>query len=456
VTSILGALRRSPDLSRRFLRGAAGSVCLDDLVRRTSLSGRVEELADRSVLIWTRDQVTAAVALAELDGVARRLVVCPSDVSPDHLRSVAARADVDAIVSDRELPAWAAALTLRVGCRRPVEAAGRARDDSRVTEWVLLTSGTTGAPKLIVHTIESLTAAIRSNPAPASATVWGTFYDIRRYGGLQILLRALLGSGSFVLSDAAESIGDFLVRLGRCGVTHLSGTPSHWRRVVMSPQAAAIAPRYVRLSGEIADQPILNALRSCYPMASVAHAYASTEAGVGFEVNDGLEGFPASVVGFPGAVEIKIVDGSIRVRSARVATRYIGERSEAIVDSDGFVDTGDMVERRGDRYYFLGRKSGVINIAGLKVYPEEIEAVINEHRAVRMSIVRSRKSPIAGSLVSADVVLKESALHDGADLKREILQVCRQRLAAHKVPTTIRFVPALELDPAGKVARHAG
>ena len=451
MTSLHDTLRSSPDLSRRFLWGAASSVCLHDVVRGTSLGGRLGDLADRSVLIWTRDQVTAAVALAELDGVARRLVICPSDISPDHLRSVAARADVDAIVSDRDYPAL-----LRVGCRLPVEDASRARDGGRVTEWVLLTSGTTGAPKLIVHTLASLTAAIRSNPVPASATVWGTFYDIRRYGGLQILLRALLGSGSFVLSDAGESIGDFLVRLGQRGVTHLSGTPSHWRRVIMSPHAGAIAPRYVRLSGEIADQPILNALRACYPAAAVSHAYASTEAGVGFEVNDGLEGFPASVVGRPGNVEIKIVDGSIRLRSARLATRYVGERSEAIADGDGFVDTGDMVERRGDRYYFLGRKSGVINIAGLKVYPEEIEAVINEHRAVRMSIVRSRKNPIAGSLVSADVVLKESASTDGADLKREILQVCRQRLAAHKVPATIRFVPALELDPAGKVSRHAG
>jgi acyl-coenzyme A synthetase/AMP-(fatty) acid ligase len=453
VTSILRALRSSPNLSRRFLWGAAVSVCLDDIVRGTSLGGRREELADRSVLIWTRDQVTAAVALAELDGVARRLVICPSDVSPDHLPSIAARADVDAIVSDRDVPAWSAGL-LHIRCSLPIEAATVADAGDCPTEWVLLTSGTTGIPKLIVHNVSTLTAPIRSTGALASADVWGTFYDIRRYGGLQILLRALLGSGSFVLSDAAESIGDFLLRLGRRGVTHLSGTPSHWRRVLMSPHAGAIAPRYVRLSGEIADQPLLNTLHACYPLAAVGHAYASTEAGVGFEINDGLEGFPASAIDARADVRIRIDDGSIRIRSARTAIRYLGEPCEAIADSDGFVDTGDMVERRGDRYYFLGRKSGVINIAGLKVYPEEIEAVINEHRAVRMSIVRSRKNPIAGSLVSADIVLK--APGDAADLRREILQICRQRLAAHKVPATIRFVPALELAPAGKLVRHAG
>ena len=109
------------------------------------------------------------------------------------------------------------------------------------------------------------------------------------------------------------------------------------------------------------------------------------------------------------------------------------------------------MERRGDRYYFLGRRSGVINIGGLKVYPEEVEAVINRHPAVRMSVVRSRRSPITGALVVADVVLKEE--RDG-DVKREILQICHENLAPHKVPATVRFVPALDVAAAGKLARR--
>src|SRR2546422_11460363 len=121
---------------------------------------------------------------------------------------------------------------------------------SHHTEWILLTSGTTGVPKLVVHTLTSLAGAINGDRALAVPAVWSTFYDIRRYGGLQILLRALLGGGSLVLSSAAESTGDFLIRAGARGVTHLSGTPSHWRRALMSPSAHRIAPHYVRLSGE--------------------------------------------------------------------------------------------------------------------------------------------------------------------------------------------------------------
>jgi acyl-CoA synthetase (AMP-forming)/AMP-acid ligase II len=316
---------------------------------------------------------------------------------------------------------------------------------------------------MLVHTFASLTAPIGCAPlnnAEGADVVWGTFYDIRRYGGLQIFFRALLGRGSFVLSGPGEPIGDYLVRLGAHGATHVSGTPSHWRRALMSPDARAIAPRYIRLSGEIADQGILNALHAFYPHASIGHAFASTEAGVGFEVNDGLEGFPASLVGAPGDVQIRVEDGSLRIRSARNAVRSAGEESSTITDDDGFVDTGDMVERRADRYYFLGRRSGIINVGGLKVYPEEVEAAINRHPAVRMSMVRSRKSPITGSLVAADVVLDGARAPIAAgdtltDFKREILQICRDSLPPYKVPATIRFVPALEIAAAGKLARHA-
>jgi acyl-CoA synthetase (AMP-forming)/AMP-acid ligase II len=223
----------------------------------------------------------------------------------------------------------------------------------------------------------------------------------------------------------------------------------------MSRSARAIAPRYIRLSGEIADQGILTALRDFYPQASVGHAFASTEAGVGFEVKDGLEGFPASVVGAFETSTSSVDSGryGLFLTECGVSAR---RGTLEVTDAQGFVDTGDVVERRGDRYYFRGRKSGVINVGGLKVYPEEVEAAINQHPTVRMSRVRSRRSPITGALVEADVVLTEPAGDSEAhDLKREILEMCRNSLAPHKIPATIRFVPALEIAAAGKLARHA-
>ena len=115
--------------------------------------------------------------------------------------------------------------------------------------------------------------------------------------------------------------------------------------------------------------------------------------------------------------------------------------------------------RRGDRMHFVGRRSGVINVGGLKVHPEEVEAVINRHAGVRMSLVKPRPNPITGAIVVADVV-PERAFPDGdaprsqAGLKAEILDLCRATLPNHKVPVLLRFVEALAVTPAGKLARQ--
>src|SRR5207237_6055382 len=126
----------------------------------------------------------------------------------------------------------------------------------RQTDWILLTSGTTGRPKLVAHTLSSLAAPITGGAGISTAAVWATFYDIRRYGGLQIFLRALLGGGSMVLSATGEAATMFLTRAKDHAVTHLTGTPTHWRRALMSPAARSVSPIYARLSGEIADQAV--------------------------------------------------------------------------------------------------------------------------------------------------------------------------------------------------------
>jgi acyl-coenzyme A synthetase/AMP-(fatty) acid ligase len=416
-------------------------------------------LSGRSVLIATASQLTSALALIELDGCARRITILPPDAAADHLPAVIEAAEIDAVVVDGDARQHKALDDLSrvtsAGAIVPADAA----PVRRRSEWVLLTSGTTGVPKLVIHSLAGLTAAIRAASVADGAAVWGTFYDIRRYGGLQIFLRAVLGGASLVLSSAGEPVAEHLARLARHGVTHLSGTPSHWRRALTVPEIRGIAPRYVRLSGEIADQAILDSLRAVFPQASIGHAYASTEAGVAFDVNDGLAGFPAAFVGTPrDGVEMKIVDGSLLIRSPRTASRYIGGRRRAVLaDDSGFVDTGDMVELRGERYYFVGRKGGIINIGGLKVHPEEVEAVINRHPQVRMSLVRPRQSPITGAIVVADVVLKsepEAAPAPQAEVKDDILKLCREALPRHKVPAAISFVPTLAVAATGKLARR--
>ncbi len=215
----------------------------------------------------------------------------------------------------------------------------------------------------------------------------------------------------------------------------------------------------MRLSGEVADQTVLDNLRAAYPHARVAHAFASTEAGVAFDVNDGLAGFPENLIG--NSQQRHRLEGSGRNACGsarrRNATRYLGDAPAPIIGADGYVDTGDLVELANGRFYFRGRRGGVINVGGLKVFPEEVESVLNADPRVRMSLVKARRNPLTGSLVVAEVVLTDGASCADAgsadQIKSELLNACRRTLAAHKVPAQLRFVPALELSVAGKLVR---
>ena len=444
-----------PDLKGRTISDAQRVVSLTDILEYTCLADRIGELSGRSVLMAVSDQLISGLVMTEIDGVARRMLLCPPDLNADHLQSLMEDADIDAVVTDHPERWRDSHVKLVVPTGPPARTASQVKTE-RATEWLMLTSGTSGVPKIVGHTLEALTGAIVADGPARSVAVWATFYDIRRYGGLQIFLRAIVGGGSMVLSSPHEALADHVARLRARGVTHISGTPSHWRKLLMSGSTSQFFPRYVRLSGEIADQAVLDGLSAAFPAASIGHAYASTEAGVGFAVNDGREGFPADIVGVNrDGVEMKVEDGSLRIRSRRTAHAYVGRDAAELTDRDGFVDTGDMVELRGDRYHFVGRRGGIINIGGLKVHPEEIEAVVNRQPEVRMSRAKSRRSPITGGIVVVDVILADDADASRSDeIRKAILADCKASLAPHKVPAMIKFVSSLDITAAGKLARH--
>src|SRR5216684_3869474 len=98
--SLFHAIGAAGSLSDRWIWGANAGMPLAALTDGSALSGRLDELRGRSVLVATKDQLPAALALIELDGVARRMVLCPPDLPPEYLPPIIATASVDAVVCD--------------------------------------------------------------------------------------------------------------------------------------------------------------------------------------------------------------------------------------------------------------------------------------------------------------------------------------------------------------------
>src|ERR1700680_3413619 len=148
-----------PELKGRTISDARQVWSLTNILEQTCLVGRLGELSGRSVLLAVADQLISGIAMTEIDGVARRMLLCPPDLNADHVKTLIEDAEIDAVVTDQ--PArWAdVGVYLVVAARPPVRSGTRAKTE-RATEWLMLTSGTSGAPKIVSHTLEGLTGAI--------------------------------------------------------------------------------------------------------------------------------------------------------------------------------------------------------------------------------------------------------------------------------------------------------
>jgi acyl-CoA synthetase (AMP-forming)/AMP-acid ligase II len=399
------------------------------------------------VSICVRSAPALIKLLVALDGRVASLLLLAPELDPETVTALGTEASSDRLISDRDDLAGAEPPdAVVVEADVPAHAA-------QLTEWILTTSGTTGRPKMVRHRLDSLVRTVRAATDPTHPAIWGLLYEPTRFAGLQVVLQAMLGGGTLAIPSPTDDLGRRLNELAELGCTHLSATPTLWRTILMHPVSQGLELSQVTLGGEIVDEAILRSLRRAFPSARITHIYASTEAGVGFSVHDGHEGFPASFLAAPpSGVEIRIISGRLWVRPPGPKSDYLGSESFQR-DTDGFIDTLDRVEVQGDRILFLGRDNGLVNIGGVKVQPEEVERVINRLPAVSLVAVSSRKNSFSGAVLVATVVPSYQVV-DHQELKAAVLRHCRANLARESIPALVRIVDRLDINAAGKLARN--
>ncbi|QDS96965.1 ANL family adenylate-forming protein [Adhaeretor mobilis] len=360
--------------------------------------------------------------------------------------------DLDAILSLIAADGWSAAIVMGSSGERPTELSELPTTCD--TRWHLATSGTTGEPKWVAHSLASLTRSLKVDSSKGATVRWGLLYDPCRFAGLQVVLQALLGGSSLVIPSDRTNFIQTVSEFQSHRVNALSTTPSYWRKLLMAGIAENLDLRLVTLGGEIADATLLVALQEAFPQARVTHIYASTEAGVGFAVSDGQAGFPAEFLDRPAqGVELKVDErGQLLVRSQETPASYADGTS--ITDRQGWVPTGDLVEKRGDRYCFLGRTNRVINVGGDKVHPKEIEDVALSVPGVALAHVRAKSNAIVGQVPELFVEPSSDVATDDADrtaLRETVLERCRAELPRVKWPAKVTIVDELQLSAAGKL-----
>ena len=385
--------------------GAAGARFMRPRSRLGVAASRARLLPRRPARIAARALGAARDARAverrhravELDGVARRMVFARRTSAPETLARVAAAiAGTGEQLADLDPP--------------PVPGEIE-RQPTLATEWIIAHLGHDRHPEARrAHAAEP-----RRSPAAPDARHRAGVEHVLRHPPLRrpadLPARRALRRASACCRARASRPPSSWRAPAALGVTHISGTPSHWRRALMS--GAAQLARSRTTCACPARSPTRCCSISCaptYPNARIAHAFASTEAGVAFDVDDGLAGFPAEFVEAPrDGIEMKVEDGTLRIRSQRNAARYLGSAPSSLCERATASSTpATWWSSRTDATTFGGAAAASSTSAALKVYPEEVEGVLNADPRVRMSLVRSKRNPIMGAVVVADVVLEDS------------------------------------------------
>ncbi len=435
-------------------------------------------LAGRRVALWPSNALDLAFLLVALDGSAEAILLLPADLPPQRVAEFVRRVGADCLIVTPGPGAFPQAPAMDVlcvefavawnsagdefdrdqviACEPPLpRGAPTVRNQAGIpaTRWIIPTSGTTGTPKLVSHTLATLTRTARVDSA-APRHRWGFLYGLARFAGLQVFLQAFLSGSPLIFADPDRGLDDQIAALAAGGCTALSATPTLWRKILMSGIGGTLPLRQITLGGEIADAAVLAALARAYPEARITHIYASTEAGVGFSVHDCREGFPVDYEAHsPKGTEIRVdEEGVLWLRPAR-SGQFLVDGDGTLLDDVGWINTGDLVRREGDRYLFLGRASGAINVGGNKVFPEEVERIVCEVPGVALALVKARRSSITGALVEA-VVVPDGAVADRKALARDVQRYCRERLPSYKVPALVTVSDALVTASTGKIMRN--
>jgi acyl-CoA synthetase (AMP-forming)/AMP-acid ligase II len=216
------------------------------------------------------------------------------------------------------------------------------------------------------------------------------------------------------------------------GVTHVSATPTFWRLygATHALEAPVTGVRQVTVGGEAATDEGLAALRRQFPSAQVSHVYATTELGTCFSVSDGRAGFPSAWLDDAARrLGLRIVEGELQVR-----------RQEQGAPPGPWGATGDLVERVGERVFFRGRVTELINVGGVKVAPLAVEELLLRVPGVLHARVWGKPNPVTGQLVAASLVLAPTATRETVEplLRAAVLSLPRVQQPRH-----VEFLDAL-------------
>jgi acyl-coenzyme A synthetase/AMP-(fatty) acid ligase len=339
------------------------------------------------------------------------------------------------------------------------EAAFRPRPATQVCRF---TSGTTGRPKCLEFSGDAVVSAARNWVLGTGMSAGDrTLCLAALSNGLAFntsLLSTFLAGGELHFLKGAPLTRPVARRIAEAEITRLVAFPTLYRNFVApgGPDPAAMASlRHAISAGAPLWPDVREEFRARYGL-DISDYYGIAETGpCTFERDPGyhhglgepLPGVEIRIAPGPDDGEGPDAAGEVLVRTSSMASGYLNHPGlfEGRLDADGFYHSGDRGRIVDGRLHLVGRTQDHINVAGRKIDPTEIVAVVSALEGVTEAVAFADEDLNREALVHLVVVAA-----NGGPTKSAVAEACRSRLAPYKVPGRISFVPAIPRNGIGK------
>lgn len=298
---------------------------------------------------------------------------------------------------------------------------------------VLFSSGTSGEPKAAVHDVVPLLSKYRTR-RPAWRTL--TFLLFDHIGGINTIFHTLSNGATLItVEDRTPDAVCAVIEQSRAEV--LPASPTFLRLLLLSSAQDRFdlsSVKVVNYGTEPMSVTTLKRLQTSFPRAQLHQSYGLAEVGILRSKSKSNDSIWLKVGGE--GVETRVVDGILQIKSPSTMLGYLNAPSP--FTDDGWFVTGDAVEVDGDYLKILGRRSELINVGGEKVYPSEVEEVIEAMGNVAAATVYGQPNPLMGNIVCARVALVEP--EDEGKFAIRLKRHCRERLPSYQVPVKVAVV----------------
>ena len=313
---------------------------------------------------------------------------------------------------------------------------------------VLFSSGTSGDPKGAVHDFTFLLEKFQTRRT-ALTTLNFLLFD--HWGGLNTMFHTL-SNGAAVVTVRDRSPEAVCSLIEQFGVELLPATPTFLNLLLLSgahQDHDLSTLKVITYGAEPMPQSTLQRLSAVFPKVKLQQTYGLIEVGV-LRSKSREDGSLWVKIGGEG-YETRVVDGILHIKTKSTILGYLN--ADAPITEDGWFITGDAVLQDGEYFRILGRKSELINVGGEKVYPAEVESVLQSMDNVVEATVYGEKNPLIGNIVCAKIRTRDEV--DAAAFTAELKKYCSERLERFKVPVKIQLIDENQFGDRFKKVRRS-